>query len=76
MVVLLIFKGGELALVLLIIYFDICILQVNQGCFLVRSKEHVLPIIMDSLEGLDAIVVKAGRADISRTDIARPEMLF
>lgn len=70
MVFFLIFDGGELTVVALVAEFDICVVDVDERGFLIGAEEHVLPIVMDSLEGLDAVVVKIRRADVCSTVIS------
>lgn len=59
-----IFDGSILTIIFLR-NFDVCIIEIDQRGFLIGAKEHVLPVIVDSLEGLDAVVVKSRRTDIS-----------
>jgi hypothetical protein len=65
----LIFDGGILAIIFLR-NLDIGIIEIDQGSFFVGAEEHVLPIIVDSLEGLDAVVVESRRTNISRACVS------
>lgn len=50
--------------------FDIFVLYVDKRSFLVRAKEHVLLIIVDSFEWFDAVVIEVRRADICTTGLS------
>jgi hypothetical protein len=72
---LLVFKCGMLTIIFLR-DLDVCIIKINQRSFLIGPKEHILSIIMNPLEGLDAIIVKCWRTDISSACIPRLQMLL
>lgn len=76
MILFLIFDGGKLADVVLVAEFDISIINVDERSFFIRTKEHVFPIVMDSFEGLDAVVIEIRRAYICSAVISTSKVLL
>lgn len=54
--------------------FDIFIFNVDERSFLVRSKKHVLFVIVDSFKWLDAAVIEVRRTDISTACLSKPQV--
>lgn len=63
-----------LIIVSLEMQFDIFVLDIDERSFLVGSKEHVLFIVVDSFEWLDAAVIKVRRTDISTAGLSNPQV--
>lgn len=63
-----------LIIVSLEMQFDIFVLDVDERSFLVGSKEHVLFIVVDSFEWLDAAVIEVRRTDISTAGLSNPQV--
>ena len=56
--------------------FDIFILYVDERSFLVRSKEHVFFVVVDSLEWLNAAVIEVRRTDISTAALSYSQVFL
>lgn len=54
--------------------FDIFVFDVDERSFLVGSKEHILFIVVDSFEWLDAAVIEVRRTDISAAGLSNSQV--